>query len=59
MLSLQNLGGKPSLWVIIHAPWYYRGLVGYEMGFRLVAISSDARLMAVGAKSMVDAIRAG
>ncbi len=37
----------------------YGGLVGYKMGFRLVTIGSDARLMAVGAKSTVDAFRAG
>ncbi len=29
------------------------------MGFRLVTIGSDARLMAAGAKSTVDAFRAG
>ena len=37
----------------------YGGLVGYKMGVRLVTISSDARLMAAGAKSTVDAFRAG
>ena len=37
----------------------YGGLVGYKMGFRLVTIGSDARLMAVRAKSTVDAFRAG
>jgi hypothetical protein len=37
----------------------YKELVGYDMGFRLVAISSDTRLMASGAESTVDSYRTG